>query len=103
MKSPRTWIGTVALAVVATTAMCTLLAGMGWLVGSGWLYSGHNATIWIVGTGLLNAAVVITLALRKLAEDRKSMEPRPSPFGAQPPPNARRLSGPGGVYTARRR
>jgi hypothetical protein len=103
MKSPRTWIGAVALAIVLTTAVCTLLAGMGWLIGSRWLFTGHHATIWIVGVGLVNAAVVITLALRKQAEDRKMTTPRPSPLAAQHPANPRRLSGPGGVYRARRR
>jgi hypothetical protein len=99
MKSPRTWIGVVALAVCVTAVFLAVIAVMGRLVASRWMFTGDHALIWMLGIGAVNTVAVIVLALRKARDDRRTLFPK----AKTDPSGPRRLAGPGGSFRPRRR
>jgi hypothetical protein len=99
MKSPRTWIGAVVLAVCMTGVFLAAIAAIGPLVASRWMFTGNHAVIWILGTGAFNTVAVLLMTLRKVRDDRRALLPK----AKTPASGPRRLAGPGGAWPLRQR
>lgn len=97
MKSPKTTLSAVVMAVLITSAALLLLTAMGSLIASHWLFTRWHSTIWMLSFVGFNALVVTVTALVKAREDHRAK----STATPSEPAGPRRLAGVGTVVEPR--
>ena len=96
-NAPKTLAGAILQAIGVTGCGLFLLAGMGWIIATRWLFLEQRHALWTVAFLACNGVVFMATGIVMVIRSRSTWTPAPKPDTTGP----RRLAGVGKLWRAR--